>query len=741
MSSRMGWAASMIGRTLDAQYRVDGILGEGAMGVVFRGVNLAMDKPVAIKMMRKDTFDTPDAVERFKREARVWSQLNHPAITQVFDFGIQDGMPFLVMELVEGADLSEVLKKETRLKPMRAVALMRQLASALEEAHRVGVVHRDIKPQNMKLLRYQAGGRILLKVLDFGMAKQVGNKAQSLTAPGILVGTPKYIAPEQVTENPKIDGRTDLYAAGVLFYELLTGQAPFLGTPHEVLFAHLGSEPKPLPETVPHVVQEIVMRLLRKKPEERYANAALLDQALEEAEEAMRASASGLYSGTSYPPVSAVSAVPSASTNSSVPVVSSTSLQPARPELSGGTRVPTPAPMPAIVPSTASTPPPRSPSAVPSMASLPPRPPMPTPSVQSHPASMAAPLPASAVRRSRGRYLWPGLFVLVMCGSAGLFYGVRHSLTLQRTLAGWLKFYKVPQDEEVERALGALQTAVQNRTWATVLVGTEELQRRYGDTLMPAQQHELSALRQEALSEQPMQDVYQRLEAAAQKRDHEEVVRLYTQLATDSVYRTMAQPAYDAASEAFVGNQLMLAAKLREQHKCAEFTAQVQKLLDTVPGHPLVRAEQRKPCTADASAPSEGVPVAEAPALLPEELTDAPPALVQANQAYGEKKYAEALAATQALLKSGLSRKSRAMTLALRLGVLSACQIPDAAAASHLFGRMDDAEQSKVLSVCEQHGFQLATGSSHRDKRSPESPDAAGDPSRGLPLPPPIPTE
>ena len=171
MSSRMGWAASMVGRTLDAQYRVDGILGEGAMGVVFRGVNLAMDKPVAIKMMRKDTFDTPDAVERFKREARVWSQLNHPAICQVFDFGIQDGMPFLVMELIEGADLSDVLKQEGKLKPMRAVALMRQLAAALEEAHRVGVVHRDIKPQNMKLLRYQAGGRIVLKVLDTAAAK------------------------------------------------------------------------------------------------------------------------------------------------------------------------------------------------------------------------------------------------------------------------------------------------------------------------------------------------------------------------------------------------------------------------------------------------------------------------------------------------------------------------------------------------------------------------------------------
>lgn len=708
MSSRMGWAASMVGRTLDAQYRVDGILGEGAMGVVFRGVNLAMDKPVAIKMMRKDTFDTPDAVERFKREARVWSQLNHPAITQVFDFGIQDGMPFLVMELIEGADLSDVLKQEGKLKPLRAVALMRQLAAALEEAHRVGVVHRDIKPQNMKLLRYQAGGRIVLKVLDFGMAKQVGNKAQSLTAPGILVGTPKYIAPEQVTENPKIDGRTDLYAAGVLFYELLTGQAPFLGTPHEVLFAHLGSEPKPLPETVPLVVQDIVMRLLRKKPEERYANAALLDQALEEAEEAMRAGGSGLYSGTSYPPVSAASA------SSGVPLASSTSLQPARYENSSGLRTPPP-------------------SLSPSMQSAPARASAVTPAPRP-PPPVAAPPPRAAL----SRYLWPGLFVLVMCGSAGFFYGLRHSLALQRTLAGTLKFYKVPQDEEVERALGVLQVAVQNRSWAAVLAGSEELQRRYNGTLMPAQQSELTAMRQEAISEQPMQDIYQRLEAAAQKHDHEEVVRNYGQLAADSVYRTMAQPAYDTASEAFVSSQLMLAAKLREHHQCAEFTAQVQKLLDTVPGHPLVRAEQRKPCTAAAAEPV----TPEAPALAAEELADVPVALIQANQAYSEKKYSEALAAAQTVLKSGDRRKPHIATLATRLAVLAACQIPDAAAAGRLFGRLDDAEQNKVLEVCKRNGFQLATSSGHRDKATPDpaSPPAA-DPNRPLPPPPPVPTE
>ena len=210
MSTENEWAASMIGRTLDGQYRLDGILGEGAMGVVFRGTNLAVDKAVAIKMMRKETFAEPDAVERFKREAKVWSQLNHPSIAQVFDFGLQGDMPYLVMELVDGDDLSDVLDREGPL------------------------------------------------------------------------------SPEQVTEKPKIDGRTDLYAAGVLFYELLTGQPPFVGTPHDVLFAHLGRQPEPLPESIPSCVQDVVMKLLRKKPDERYQSAVELEHALELCEDNLR---------------------------------------------------------------------------------------------------------------------------------------------------------------------------------------------------------------------------------------------------------------------------------------------------------------------------------------------------------------------------------------------------------------------------------------------------------------------
>jgi serine/threonine-protein kinase len=707
----------MIGRTLDAQYRVDGILGEGAMGVVFRGVNLAMDKAVAIKMMRKDTFDTPDAVERFKREARVWSQLNHPVITQVFDFGIQDGMPFLVMELVEGADLSEVLKKETALRPMRALALMRQLAAALEEAHRLGVVHRDIKPQNMKLLRYQPGGRIVLKVLDFGMAKQVGNKAQSLTAPGILVGTPKYIAPEQVTENPKIDGRTDLYAAGVLFYELLTGQAPFLGTPHEVLFAHLGSEPKPLPDTVPQVVQDVVMRLLRKKPEERYPDAAALDQALEAAEESLRAGASGMHSGMSFPPVTANSAISGMLTPvAGIPAARVNALAGGGlGDISGGVRVPSQ--------SSSHTPAPRSAASTPPPALTPP----------------AVAVAAQPRGGHAGRFVWPLLFVLVMCGSAGLFYGLRHSLTMQRTLAGWLSFYKVPQDEEVQRALAALQTAAQNKNWAAVLVGIEDLQRRYGNTLLPAQQSELAALRQKVLSEQPMQELYQRIEAAAQKRDHEEVVRLYGQITADSVYRSLAQPAYETASEAFVSNHLVQAATLREQHRCAEFTAEVQKLLDTVPGHPLVRAEQRKPCTSNGDAtPVTPTASGDEPALLSEaELAEAPP-LAEAARLYGDKQYTAALAAAQPLTND---RNPRVAALALRVAAASACQLGDAATVNRLYKRLGAGDQATIAGLCQGHGIQLGSAG-HHDKHGTETtPARPGEPQHPLPPPPPIPGE
>ena len=542
MSTENEWAASMIGRTLDGQYRLDGILGEGAMGVVFRGTNLAVDKAVAIKMMRKETFAEPDAVERFKREAKVWSQLNHPSIAQVFDFGLQDDMPYLVMELVDGDDLSDVLDREGPLAPLRAIAVMRQLASALEEAHRLGVVHRDIKPQNMMLLRYKPGGRLVLKVLDFGMAKQVGNKSMSLTAPGILVGTPKYVAPEQVTEKPKIDGRTDLYAAGVLFYELLTGQPPFVGTPHDVLFAHLGRQPEPLPESIPACVQEVVMKLLRKKPDERYQSAVDLEHALEACEDTMR----GPSISSASNPVLTTSTIAKA-------------IETRRGNRSGRRKM----------------------------------------------KDGAGP-----------RYgLW-GLLGVLALSVAGLL-ALSTSLSLQRKVSTILPFYKVPQDETVAKELIRLQAEAQIRAWSTVLQGSEELTRSYGNSLLPAQANQVQTLRQKALLEQPLQPLYERFQAAVERKDAEEAIRLYGQLANDSIYRSIAEPTFNQLSESFVSMHLQRAMSLRADHRCPEFLAEVQKILDSMPGHPLARAEQRKECLPPSAEPPPLPPTGTAPVQTP----------------------------------------------------------------------------------------------------------------------------
>jgi serine/threonine-protein kinase len=279
-----------LGRLLKGQYRIDAELGSGAMGVVFRGTHVGLGKPVAIKMLRSDGFLSREAQERFQREARTASMLVHPGIAQVFDYGIEDGVPYLVMELVDGPELSEIIEGEGPMAPARAVAIMRQLASVLEEAHRHGVVHRDIKPQNIKLMRYTPGGQIYLKVLDFGIAKQVGSETGKLTATGAVIGTPYYMAPEQASgASRKIDGRADQYAAGVVLYEMLTGQVPFSGESLAgVLVSHMTQKPPPLPRQVPEPLRQIVDRLLAKLPEHRFPDCGALDRALQACEAACR---------------------------------------------------------------------------------------------------------------------------------------------------------------------------------------------------------------------------------------------------------------------------------------------------------------------------------------------------------------------------------------------------------------------------------------------------------------------
>ena len=285
--------ALLLGKVLKGQYRIDQELGQGAMGIVFRGTQLQLGKPVAIKMLRPDGFHGQSALDRFQREATLVSKLVHPSIAQVLDFGVEDGTPFLVMEFVDGKELTDVLELEGPMPPIRAIAILRQLASALEEAHKQGVVHRDIKPHNLRLMRYSPGGQIFLKVLDFGIAKQLSesNEGEKLTATGAVMGTPAYMSPEQAGGH-KLDARADQYATGIVLYELLTGTVPFTGqTMTGVIVSHLTKPPPGLPASVPEPLRRITMRLLSKDPKDRFADAAALDRALAEAEESCRSAA------------------------------------------------------------------------------------------------------------------------------------------------------------------------------------------------------------------------------------------------------------------------------------------------------------------------------------------------------------------------------------------------------------------------------------------------------------------
>ena len=287
--ARIRTAAALVGRTLKGQYRIDKELGQGAHGVVFRGIQLALEKPVAIKMLRPDGFHSNDALDRFQREATVVSKLVHPSIAQVLDFGIEEGMPFLVMEFVDGKELTDVVASEGPMAPARVVAIVRQLASALQEAHQHGIVHRDIKPHNIRLMRYTPGGQLFVKVLDFGIAKQIDeSQGHKLTATGAVMGTPAYMAPEQSGGQP-LTARADQYATGCVMYELLTGSVPFVSqTISGMLMAHLTQPPPELPRNVPEPLRKIVTRLLAKDPTQRFDSCADLDKALADCEPACR---------------------------------------------------------------------------------------------------------------------------------------------------------------------------------------------------------------------------------------------------------------------------------------------------------------------------------------------------------------------------------------------------------------------------------------------------------------------
>ena len=268
---------------LQAQYRIVRLLGRGGMGAVYLARDLALDREVAIKVVKTES-SAREVHDRLKREARTAARLSHPNIVPLHAFGEVEGMPYFVMGYVRGESLAARLRRDTRLGEDDARRILADLAEALDHAHRQGVVHRDVKPDNVLL--DDESGRALLT--DFGVAKALGG-GETMTAAGSVVGTPSYMSPEQAAGRADIDGRSDIYSLGVVGYAMLAGRLPFDGrTAGDVLAKHLTQEPPALRGLAPSLSESTVQaveRCLLKDPSRRWADARSLKVALGVAED------------------------------------------------------------------------------------------------------------------------------------------------------------------------------------------------------------------------------------------------------------------------------------------------------------------------------------------------------------------------------------------------------------------------------------------------------------------------
>jgi serine/threonine-protein kinase len=260
------------------KYRIDGVLGKGAMGVVYKAFDPGIERVVAVKTVRKDLVDPDLAAQvmaRFQNEAKAAGRLLHPNIVSVYEYGEDDLNAFIAMEYVEGTGLREYLSRKATFDIGQIVAIMSQLLHALDFAHERGVVHRDVKPANLILT---AGGQ--LKVADFGIARI---DTSNLTNAGMVMGTPSYMSPEQC-QGKEVDKRSDLFSAGVVLYELLTGEKPFSGSIEAIAFKICYEEAKPPSELsklpITPALDAIVMTAMTKDPAARFQNAKAFNRAL-----------------------------------------------------------------------------------------------------------------------------------------------------------------------------------------------------------------------------------------------------------------------------------------------------------------------------------------------------------------------------------------------------------------------------------------------------------------------------
>jgi len=272
--------ADLVGQVVADRYHVIKKLGEGGMGQVYLAEHVKMGRRSAIKVMNPSMVHDPDAVARFNREASNASRITHPNVCAIYDFGeTPEGLIYLAMEFIEGEPLTDLLEREGALPVRRAAGIFTQVADALQAAHDLGIVHRDLKPDNIMLAQKKGGDQV--KVVDFGIAKAVGGdeSGQKVTKTGLVVGTPEFMSPEQLSGD-KLDGRSDLYSLALVFYRMLAGKLPFEATTvQETMIKRLTDEPAKLAEsrpdlTFPAGLQGVLDAALTRSPTDRYQTVA-----------------------------------------------------------------------------------------------------------------------------------------------------------------------------------------------------------------------------------------------------------------------------------------------------------------------------------------------------------------------------------------------------------------------------------------------------------------------------------